>query len=57
MRSIDLMCFSQMNPSYYAICTIGGGALRQNLLKIPKNRIVKSKTCTPTPLEKVRVYE
>lgn len=26
MRSIDMLCFSQMNPSYYAICTIGGGA-------------------------------
>ena len=57
MRSIDLPCFSQMNPSHYALCTIGGGALQRKLLKIPKNRIVKSKTCTPILLEKVRVYE
>ena len=55
MRNIEFLCFSQMNPSHYAICTIGGGALRQNLLKIPKNHIVKNKSYTLS--RKERVYK
>lgn len=25
MKTIEQMCFSQMNPSHSSICTIGGG--------------------------------
>lgn len=43
MKTIEQMRFSQMNPSHSSTCTIGGGALRYYLLKIPKNHAAKNK--------------
>lgn len=52
MKTIEQMCFSQMNPSFLSKCTIGGWALRHYLLKFPKNHVVKNKIYAfPTRVE------